>query len=117
MNAEKVLITGASSGIGKSLAAEFAKHGHPLVLTARLQSELEVVARELEDQFHVSVQVIPQDLEEPNATQNIYEQASAESGTVDILVNDAGLGRRGKFWDIPLEEDLAMIRVNVESVV
>jgi short-subunit dehydrogenase len=116
MKKENVLITGASSGIGLELARQFAQHGHPLILTARDESELRAIADELATEG-VTVEIIAQDLEQPGAAETIFERATQGAGTVDILVNNAGLGRRGKFWDIPFEADEAMIRVNVETVV
>jgi len=117
MKKESVLITGASSGIGLELAREFARHGHSLILTARVESELQTIASELEQAHRVPVRIITQDLEEPGAAEKIHERASQSGEPVEILVNNAGLGHRGKFWDIPIERDLSMIRVNVEAVV
>src|SRR5690606_35892884 len=114
---ERTLITGASSGIGLALAREFAKHGHPLVLTARVEPELEAVAQELRAQHGVPVSVLGKDLEEPGAVEQICERVQAAGEPIDILVNNAGLGQKGNFWEIPLETDLSMIRVNIEATV
>ena len=117
MKRESVLISGASSGIGLELAREFASFGHPLILTARAGSELQSIARELEQEYRVTVQTIAQDLEQPGAAQRIFQAVSDAGNTVDILVNNAGLGQRARFWDYPYEKDRTMIRVNVETVV
>ena len=63
MNTETALITGSSSGIGFHLAHELARHGHPLVLVAPVQSELEDVARKMKSEHGVNVTVIAKDLE------------------------------------------------------
>ena len=59
----RVLITGASAGIGAELAREFARHGHKLTLVARRKGKLEGLAAELEKAFHVDVKVIVQSLD------------------------------------------------------
>lgn len=111
---QRVLITGASSGIGLALAQEFASHGHPLVITARVESELIEAAQQLQSEHRVDVQIIAQDLEEPNATERIFNAVG--EGQIDILVNNAGLGQRGNFWEIPIEKDMSILRVNIETV-
>jgi hypothetical protein len=115
MNTEMALVTGASSGIGLELAREFARNGHPLIITATDEAELRQVADELTSKYNVAVHVIAQDLKTPAATEEIFNRAS-NIGPVDILVNNAGFGQKGHFWEIPLERDLGMIRVNVEAV-
>jgi len=107
------LITGASSGIGMHLAHEFAKHGHSLVLVAPVESELQRLQQELESEYGVSVRAIAKDLEKAEAAQEIFDEAGRE---VEILVNNAGHGQRGKFWEISLEEELSILRLNVEAV-
>ena len=114
MSKETTLITGASSGIGLHLASEFAKNGHPLVLVARVESELREIAQNLNDSFQVEAAIIAKDLRDPNAADEIREQL--EGGTVEILVNNAGVGQKGKAWEIPLEEDLSMVRLNIEAI-
>src|ERR1041385_8369898 len=115
MRTEMALITGASSGIGLELAREFARHGHPLIITATNESELSQVAEELQREHSIAVHVIAQDLKTPAATEEIFNRA-AQIGEVDILINNAGFGQKGRFWEIPLERDLGMLRVNVEAV-
>jgi uncharacterized protein len=112
---DTALITGASSGIGLELAREFARHGHPLIITATNEAELRQIANELSAAHNVRVEVIAQDLKTPAAAEEIYNRAM-QFGDVDILVNNAGFGQKGHFWQIPLERDLGMIRVNIEAV-
>lgn len=116
MNADTALITGASSGIGLHLAHEFAAHGHPLVLVAPIKSELEALSAELSSKHGVDVRVIAKDLELPEAAQEIFEQLEAENLEIEILVNNAGHGFRGKSWEIPVERDISMVRLNIEAV-
>ena len=74
MSNETTLITGASSGIGLHLATEFAKNGHPLVLVARIESELREIAQNLNASFQVETAVIAKDLRDPNAADEICEE-------------------------------------------
>jgi len=116
MNNETALITGSSSGIGLHLAHEFAKHGHPVVLVAPVEAELREVAEQLRATTGVEAIVIAKDLEQPNAPQEIFDELQSAGVNVDILVNKAGHGQRGHFWDISLEQDLSMVRLNIEAV-
>lgn len=110
---EQALITGASSGIGLELARTFARHSHPLILTARVGSELEPIAEELRERHNITVECIGRDLRDPGAAREIYDATEGSGRQVDILVNDAGLGYRGKFWEIPLEQLTETVEVNV----
>lgn len=81
----RVLVTGASQGIGEGLAHAFAKEGCNLVLVARNAERLGVVADRLRLQFKVSVEVLPVDLTDPSAIDRL-----AACDGVDVLVNNAG---------------------------
>jgi uncharacterized protein len=112
---ETVLITGASSGIGYELAREFAHHGHNLVIVAAIEPELLDAARRLSAEYGVSVKTITEDLRREAAADDIFAQVAASGLSVQILVNNAGIGRRGRFWEISLDDDISMIRLNVEA--
>jgi hypothetical protein len=116
MDNETALITGASSGIGLHLAHEFARNGHPVVLVAPVESELQEVAQQLRADGGREAIVIAKNLEQPNASQEIFHELQQRGATVDILVNNAGHGQRGKFHEISIEQDLSMLRLNVEAV-
>jgi uncharacterized protein len=117
MKKEMTLITGASSGIGLELARQFAAHGHPLILTAPVERELQHIARELEQMHGITVHAIAQDLTLADAPDSIFNAATEITANVDILVNNAGLGQRAAFWDYPFQRDHEMIRLNVEALV
>ncbi len=110
------LITGASSGIGLHLAHEFARHGHPLILVAPNQIELDAVAEDIRLTHDVAVQGIAADLEVFDSAQRVFDKIQERGVKIEILVNNAGHGYRGKFWEIPIERDLSMIRLNIEAV-
>jgi hypothetical protein len=112
MNRETALITGASSGIGLHLAHEFAKHGHDVVLVAPVESELRTLAEEFKRQHDIQTRVIAADLREENAAQQIFDEVQ-RGAPIGILVNNAGHGQRGKFWEIPIEIDRSMIELNI----
>ena len=113
---DSTLITGCTSGIGLYLAREFAKHGHSLVLVAPDVGELRALAARLETEFNVSCYVLPKDLEQAEAAEDIFYRLEREDIAVDILVNNAGHGFLGKSWELTIEQDLSMIRLNVEAV-
>lgn len=117
MNNDTVLITGASSGIGKELARQFAKHGHPLVIVAPVEAELQSVAAELSSEYNVPVQVLAKDLTAEDAVEEIYTELLNAGTEIEILVNNAGLGYRGNFWEVPLDQLLEILRLNIEALV
>lgn len=115
MHYDTALITGASGGIGLHLAHQFASMGHPVVLVARQQEELEAAAAELTARYGLMARVIAKDLERPEAAQEIYDELEEDAVDIGVLVNNAGLGFRGKSWEIPLEHDVSMVRLNIEA--
>jgi uncharacterized protein len=110
---ETALVTGASSGIGETFARELAALDRDLILVARSQDKLELLATGLASQYQIKTTVIPQDLSVPNAGQLLYDDIKARSLTVDLLINNAGFGDYGKFSDRSLAKQLAMIQLNV----
>lgn len=111
------LITGASAGIGLELAKRFAAGGYALALTARRGDELNRIADELKAKHGVPVHVFPLDLSEVGGPAKLHEQVTAAGLTIDVLVNNAGFGTLGPFLDTPLEQELAMVRLNVSALV
>ncbi len=87
-----VLITGASSGIGEATAYRFAREGVRLVLAARRQERLQVVAEEARRRGAADVLVVPTDVTVPQQARALVEQALEAFGQIDVLVNNAGQG-------------------------
>jgi short-subunit dehydrogenase len=115
--APATLITGASGGIGYELAKLFAKDRHNLVLVARNGPRLARVADELQRQFGITVKTFALDLTEFTAPQALFAQLQSAGVAVDVVVNNAGYGRYGEFADVPLEESLGQIQLNVTALV
>lgn len=113
---ETTLITGASSGIGLHLAYEFARHGHPLVLVAPQQDELDVLAANLHNTCGIPTHAFAADLEQPDSAEELFDKTAALNLEIGILVNNAGHGFRGRFWELPIEKDLSIVRLNIEAV-
>jgi short-subunit dehydrogenase len=110
------LVTGASAGIGAALARELAKHGAKLILTARRRDRLETLAGELTAKG-TEVRIVVADLNDQAAPQKIYDATEGVGLTVDILINNAGLGQYGAFCASPVEQELSQVRVNCEAMV
>jgi len=116
-NQQTALITGATSGIGYELAKLFAKDGYRLVLVARDQGKLEQIAREFKQNHDVFVKIISADLSKSKAVREVFESIETAKIEIDVLVNNAGFGGYGKFWERELKEELTMIDLNVKALV
>jgi hypothetical protein len=110
------LVTGASSGIGVALARELAARGANLILTARRLERLQALAEELSAKG-VNVRVVPADLFDPAAPEQLHAATVGAGLEVDILINNAGLGQYGAFHQSPVEQEMQQIRVNCEAAV
>ncbi len=99
LHGKRVLITGASQGIGEGLAEVFAEEGCDLHLTARQTDKLQRIAARLSDRFGGTVTVQGADLSQPQAAQTIVEEA----GDIDVLVNNAGAIPGGDLWQVDAE--------------
>lgn len=113
---QRVLVTGASSGIGRAFAARIAADGGDLVLIARREALLQTQADELRERFGTSVEVIAADLSTPGAASRIADLLTQRSIVVDALVNNAGLGIHGDLAGANLGEISNQIAVNVTAL-
>ncbi len=107
------LISGASSGIGAELARIHAEHGGDLIVVARRRDRLEALKTELEAAHGVTVYVLPKDLAQAEAPQQICDEVQSLGVAVDYLVNNAGFGLRGFFHQQDWAINEAMIKVNI----
>src|SRR5437016_2247044 len=116
MSVETVLITGASSGIGRELAKCFAADGSRLILVARKQAELEELAAELRKSRKIQAHVFTIDLARPEAPVQLIAHLATAGLKVDVLVNNAAFGAQGRFDQLSCERQLEMVQVNVTAV-
>ena len=101
----KALITGASSGIGRDVARELSKKGYDLILVARDENKLQQLKQELT----TNIEIVSLDLSNVENCKELYEKHK----DIDILINNAGFGDCGKFWETDLDKEIQMIQTNI----
>ncbi|CAN5266754.1 SDR family oxidoreductase [soil metagenome] len=111
-----VLITGGSNGIGKEFAKLFSAAGFNLVIAARDKDLLSSVAQELETKYKNTVVSIALDLSEAGAAQKLFDEVTKKNIQIEILVNNAGFGSGGKFWEIDAQKETEEIHLNILTV-
>jgi uncharacterized protein len=109
--AETALITGASAGIGEEFARQLAGRGYDLVLVARRRDRLEQLAEQLPTTAHVV------ELDLATDAARLADEVDQLGVQVDLLVNNAGFGLRGRFLELDAERQAEMVRLNCEAVV
>ena len=109
--AETALITGASAGIGEEFARQLARRGSDLILVARRKDRLEKLAEEVPTTAHV----IECDLGSEAA--KLPDKVAKLGVAVDLLINNAGFGTRGRFLELDPEREAEIVRVNCEAIV
>lgn len=110
---EWVLVTGAASGIGAELCRLFARHGSGLVLVDRDERGLEKTSAALNSEFGAQTVSLVYDLSIPEAAEQIYRDLQERNMEIDVLVNNAGFGAFGAFWETDLGRDRALVNVNI----
>lgn len=108
LSGRSALLTGATGGLGRAIAAALAARGTTLILSGRKAEALEAMAAELPGEGHSAV---PSDLAEPGAA----EKLAAEVGAVDILIANAGLPGTGRLPDYTTDQLTGTLRVNLEA--
>lgn len=115
LNNQVVWITGASSGLGKALAAECAARGAQVVLTARRYDELEAVRQTLpHPERHLSIKL---DITDESQVRHAHEQVVVEKGRIDWLINNAGLSQRALISETTMQTERAIMEVDYFSQV
>jgi short-subunit dehydrogenase len=111
------LVTGASAGIGSSIARELAKRGHGLILVARRKNKLDELADELIGEYGVRAETLGCDLAKAASRQRLPARVESLGLEVSVLVNNAGFATGGAFYQADPERELEQVRVLVEAVV
>ncbi|WP_131742286.1 SDR family NAD(P)-dependent oxidoreductase [Actinomadura roseirufa] len=106
-------ITGATAGIGAAFARRLASDGFDLVLLARDAERLERTAADLRERYGVSTETLRADLSSEEGLTAAEERVRKD---VDLLVNNAGFGNKGIFLDVPVTDEVTMLRVHCEAV-
>ncbi|MEO6392968.1 MAG: SDR family NAD(P)-dependent oxidoreductase [Pyrinomonadaceae bacterium] len=108
------IITGASSGIGRALAGEFAERGFALVLTGRDLAALDEIASKCKEMHSATVMIHAADLSDAVAVARLIE--SIKEKPIELLVNNAGFGLKGNFAETNIEMELQMVEVQVTAM-
>lgn len=109
------VVTGASSGIGADFARQFAERGMNIIPVARRADRLEELKKDLETKYQVQVVPAVADLLKPESYEEVFKLAT-DGRDVQVLVNNAGMGHYGPFLNIPLEDHLRTIDLNVRAL-
>ncbi|MEN5173928.1 SDR family NAD(P)-dependent oxidoreductase [Acinetobacter higginsii] len=108
------LITGASAGIGKALADQFAQHGFNLILVARRSEALEQIKQDLENRYSIQVENQIFDLAVSGQTAALYD--TVKHHKIDVMINNAGFGDYDLAWDADLNKVMNMVDLNVRAL-
>lgn len=111
MEKKTAVITGATSGIGAAYAKRFAGQGYDLIITGRRKEKIEALAENIRKEYHVDVKVILAELSEKEGIHKVI--GAMQEKQVEILVNNAGFGANGLFYecDLKVAEQLATVSV------
>ncbi|MGW0813487.1 SDR family NAD(P)-dependent oxidoreductase [Streptomyces viridiviolaceus] len=110
------LITGSTAGIGAAFARRLAADGHDLVLVARDTKRLREQATELHDRHGIEAEVLTADLATDDGIEAVAARLGERRKPVDLLINNAGFGNKGRFLDVPMADELTMLKVHCEAV-
>ena len=112
-----VLITGGSSGIGFEISKYFARNGYRLLWVSKPPKELTAARKKMITEFReVELHTLTKDLSRDEAAGEVFEWTRQNSWPVDVLINNAGFGTYGYNWDIPLDREIDLIKLNALTV-
>ncbi|MET4662574.1 short-subunit dehydrogenase [Streptomyces sp. PvP037] len=110
------LITGSTAGIGAAFARRLAADGHDLVLVARDTGRLREQATELHDRHGIEAEVLTADLAQDKGIAAVADRLGDRKNPVDLLINNAGFGNKGRYLDVSMADELRMLKVHCEAV-
>ncbi|MET8684054.1 SDR family oxidoreductase [Streptomyces sp. NPDC004732] len=110
------LITGSTAGIGAAFARRLAADGHNLVLVARNTERLHEQATELHDRHGIEAEVLTADLATDEGIETVEKRLANRRDAVDLLINNAGFGNKGRYLEVSLTDELTMLKVHCEAV-
>jgi short-subunit dehydrogenase len=113
---KKVLITGASGGIGYEMAKVFAEKSYDLIMVARRREIMDALADEVKKKFGVNAHIMVQDLAHEGSGLKLYQEINKMDLKPDIVINNAGLADYGKFVERGWEKVRDMIMVNIMAL-
>ncbi len=102
----KILITGASNGLGADFAKQLSSENNELILVARSKEKLEKIQKELNCKVNIEVMDL-------SIRENVYKLYNKYKNKIDFLINNAGFGAYGKFYETDLDNELNMIDLNI----
>jgi len=117
MKNKTVLITGASSGIGREFAYIFAQKNYHLVLVARSKDKLDQIAKDCTNRYGIKTIVFTHDLSNPKSAELLYKDVQQNGLFIDVLINNAGFGQYGPFIKSDFTKNIEMINLNVTTLV
>lgn len=109
---KSVLITGASSGIGRELAHIYAQNGYRLLLVARREERLKTIKKDIESLYNSKVHIIAQDLAQMDSADVLFSEVSNRGFIVDVLINNAGFGINASFEKMDIDSEAQMLTLN-----
>lgn len=111
-----VVITGASSGIGRELVRIFASKGHPILAVARRKERLLALSKEMEEKYKATVYLLALNIISPDACQILFEEAIRDFSKVHVLINNAGMSPYQEFRELNYKHIHQSLSLNVNSL-
>jgi short-subunit dehydrogenase len=110
------MITGASTGIGREYAYLCAQEGYDVVLVARAEAKLQALASDIREKTGRQAYVFARDLSKPMAATELFNDVVCTKIDVNVLINNAGFGLVGKFWELDANEQMEMVQLNMNAL-